>query len=134
MTNRAMRMYCLLSGVGIIIGETAFVVNNDKFPPLWIDDYVIAASMLAAVRLWDHPLRPAWVLANYAFLTGNIYAMLFARFEPVNPPDRPWKVLAAVLVWGAVSTALAAVHAARRASVGSRPVAPSAGGSGPEHT
>ena len=75
--------------------------------------------MLAAVALWRRPWGPALGLAAWTFVLGNLYAMLFTRLEPVNPPGRPWKLLAVLVVWALLSS-LAALRQVRRRSAAGR--------------
>lgn len=104
---KGFRLYCLLSAIGLIIGESWFVFMTDKFVPLWIDDYFIAGIMLVAVYYWSRNFGPALAFASWTFIFGNLYAMLFTRLEPINPEGRPWLLLAILVVWALISACLA---------------------------
>ncbi len=69
--------------------------------------------MLTAAALWRRPYGPALLLASWVFVLGNLYAMLFTRLEPLNPAGRPWKLLAVLVVWAAVSSLVALRHTIR---------------------
>jgi len=116
MNDNTFRVYSLVSAVGLILGESWFVFTTDKFAPLWLDDYAAAALMLAAVALWWRRYGPALVLASWMFILGNLYAMLFTRLEPVNPPDRPWKLLAVLVVWALLSSLVALRQVLKRSA------------------
>ncbi|MCO4762557.1 MAG: hypothetical protein KC502_13685 [Myxococcales bacterium] len=107
MKTEIFRMYSAVSGIGLILGESWFVFTTDKFAPLWLDDYAAAGSLLAASLLWRRAYGPALLLASWAFIVGNLYAMLFTRLEPANPAGRPWMLLAALVVWAGLSTGVA---------------------------
>jgi len=110
----AFRWYSLASALGMVLGETWFVVTTDKYAPLWLDDYFAAVAMLISVVLWQRSYGPALVLASWTFVLGNLYAMLFTRLEPVNPPDRPWILLSVLVVWALISSIAAAVVMVKR--------------------
>lgn len=111
------KFYCIVSALLIIAGETWFVVTTDKYPPLWLDDYFIAGALLLSSRYWSKAYGPALALACWAFIAGNLYAMLFGRLEPINPPDRPWLLLAILVVWATVSSVIALYHVIQRSKL-----------------
>jgi hypothetical protein len=113
----AFKLYCFISAACLALGETWFVVMTDKYPPLWLDDYLAAAAMLVSASLWQRSYGPALTFACWAFVFGNLYAMLFTRLEPINPPDRPWALLAILTLWAAISTGLALVHVIKRSKL-----------------
>ena len=97
--------YSLLAALGIVLGESYFVLTTDKFPPLYLDDYFIALCMCwVTTGLRHHPRADALLLACWVFVFGNFYAMLFTRLEPINPPDRPWMLLAILAAWSGLSS------------------------------
>ena len=114
MSATAFRWYSLASAVGLAAGETWFVVTTDKYAPLWLDDYLAATFMLISVALWRRPYGPALVLASWMFVLGNLYAMLFTRLEPVNPPDRPWMLLSVLVIWALISSIAAVLIVVKR--------------------
>ena len=114
MNATVFRWYSLASALGMALGETWFVVTTDKYPPLWLDDYFAATAMLISVALWQRTYGPALVLASWTFVLGNLYAMLFTRLEPVNPPDRPWMLLAVLVVWALLSSIAAVLVMLKR--------------------
>ena len=69
-----------------------------------LDDFFAATFMLISVVLWRRTYGPALALASWTFVLGNLYAMLFTRLEPVNPPDRPWMLLSVLVIWALISS------------------------------
>ena len=107
------RTYSIISALALALGETWFVLTTDKYPPLWLDDYFAAAALLAAAYWFGKTYGPALLLASWTFVLGNLYAMLFTRLEPVNPPDRPWALLAVLVLWALASCVVALVLVVR---------------------
>lgn len=101
------RIYSLVSAVGLFLGESWFVLTTHKFPPLWLDDYFASMVMLIAVYYSNRQFGPALLLASWTLVLGNMYAMLFTRLEPINPPERPWMLLAVLTVWAFLSSVTA---------------------------
>ena len=114
MSATAFRWYSLASALGMAAGETWFVVTTDKYAPLWLDDYFAVIAMLISVYLWRHAYGPALLLASWTFVLGNLYAMLFTRLEPVNPPDRPWILLSVLVIWALISSVAALLSMIKR--------------------
>ncbi|MBQ0760120.1 MAG: hypothetical protein KBT72_10735 [Zhongshania sp.] len=97
--------YSFIAAIGMLFGETYFVIATDKFAPLFLDDYFIAACMLwVTLGLRNHSKSDALLLACWVFVFANLYAMLFTRLEPLNPPDRPWRLLAILVIWSGASS------------------------------
>ncbi len=77
------RWYSLIAAIALIAGETLVLVKTGKYLPLSIDDYLVAAWIAAcAWRLTPDRPDPSWLLAGWAFATGNLYAILFSRMDP----------------------------------------------------
>lgn len=108
------RVYSLLSAIGLFLGESWFVFTTDKYPPLWLDDYFASAAMLIAVYYANRHFGPALLLASWTLVLGNLYAMLFTRLEPLNPPDRPWILLAILTAWAFFSSVAALINVLKK--------------------
>jgi len=106
--------YSFVSALALATGETWFVITTDKYAPLWLDDYFAATVMLISVALWRRSYGPALVLASWTFILGNLYAMLFTRLEPANPPDRPWMLVSILVIWALISSIAALVLMIKR--------------------
>ncbi len=82
--SNVMRNYALLFAFVLAVGETLVIIKTNKYWPLSLDDY-IAIAVLAGLA-WNSQKSPkllAMIPAVWAFVVGNLYAMLFTRLDPV---------------------------------------------------
>ena len=83
--QRFMHDYALAFAGALAIGETLVILKAGKYWPLSFDDY-LAVSALAGLALASRksPQFLAMIPAVWAFVAGNLYAMLFTRLDPIH--------------------------------------------------
>ena len=102
-------VYALCIAVILTVGETLVLVKTDKYWPLSADDYVVCAVLAYTASTFETLLSQLLMLLAWAFMAGNLYAMLFTRMDPVTGTrDRlaALSVLLAASVGGAILTLL----------------------------
>jgi len=103
------RHYSLVFALVLAVGETLIVINTDKYWPLSLDDY-LAAALLTLGWLWA-PAVKGWLLLlpTWAYVVGNLYAMLFTRLDPVSGSGERIMLLVVALSAAALGATLAAL-------------------------
>ncbi|MGI9283389.1 MAG: hypothetical protein ACR2PX_27675 [Endozoicomonas sp.] len=108
--SRFTRGFALLFAVALIIGETLVVLKTNKYWPLSLDDY-LASVALIGMALLGHRMKAQFLLpVVWAFICGNLYAMLFTRLDPVTGSGERIGLLVVALsaaVAGLVSSVIA---------------------------
>lgn len=82
--NNFLRYYSLAFSVALIIGEVIVMLSTEKYWPLSLDDFIGVAALLAAIVINLKHSAAGLYLASWTFITGNIYAVLFMRLDPVT--------------------------------------------------
>jgi hypothetical protein len=90
--------YCL----AVVVVETRVLLRQQKFWPLAVDDYLVAAVLLAGVVL-DHRVT---LIVGWALALGSLYATLFARLDPAYRGVKRWGLLVVAIVWCGAGLAL----------------------------
>lgn len=75
-------VFALAVAAFLTIGETLVLIRTDKYWPLSVDDYVVCAVLAYTAFTFDEPLSRGLMLVAWAFMAGNLYAMLFTRMDP----------------------------------------------------
>jgi len=78
-----LRISTIVLSLLLIIGETLVLLNTDKFWPLSLDDYFAAIVLIVISMLSKENKYLPYLIAGWAFVLGNMYAMLFNRLDPV---------------------------------------------------
>jgi len=78
-----LRIGTIVLSVLLIIGETIVLVKTDKYWPLSIDDYLAAIYLILIAYLSKNNKYLPYLMVGWAFVLGNMYAMLFNRLDPI---------------------------------------------------
>ncbi|WP_281648849.1 hypothetical protein [Parendozoicomonas sp. Alg238-R29] len=83
--SKFMHGYALVFAAVLAVGETLVIFKTNKYWPLSLDDY-LAVLTLAGLALASKksPRFLALTPSVWAFVAGNLYAMLFTRLDPVH--------------------------------------------------
>lgn len=76
--------YSIICALSLLIGETLVVMNTNKYWPLSFDDYVAVCALGFAIRHYQKSQNALGLLIVYAYVMGNLYAMLFTRLDPIH--------------------------------------------------
>lgn len=74
--------FSLVVAVVLTIGETLVLLRTDKYWPLSLDDYAVCALLAFSAFNLSSSFGPVLMLLAWAFMGGNLYAMLFTRMDP----------------------------------------------------
>lgn len=75
-------IFALVIAVVLTIGETLVLTRTNKYWPLSLDDYAVCLALGYSGLTLDKPLSQLIMLVAWAFMAGNLYAMLFTRMDP----------------------------------------------------
>ena len=81
--KRVLQIGTVILSVLLIIGETVVLLKTDKYWPLSLDDYFAATCLIVFAWLSNNSRYLQYLVASWAFVLGNMYAMLFNRLDPV---------------------------------------------------
>ena len=81
--KKTLRIGTMILSVLLIIGETIVLLKTDKYWPLSIDDYFAASFLILIAYFSKNNKYIPYLVAGWAFVLGNMYAMLFNRLDPV---------------------------------------------------
>ena len=81
--KRVLQIGTVILSVLLIIGETVVLSKTDKYWPLSLDDYFAAVCLIVFAWLSNNNRYLQYLVATWAFVLGNMYAMLFNRLDPV---------------------------------------------------
>jgi len=95
-SKQVVRIGTLFLSVLLILGETVVLVKTAKFWPLSVDDYFIATFLIVIAYLSKEDKYIPYLIAGWAFLLGNMYAMLFNRLDPVHGSGERINLLIAI--------------------------------------
>lgn len=77
-------LYSAICALALFVGETWVVINTNKYWPLSVDDYLAVCVLAFAINLYHKSQNPLGLLIVYAYVIGNLYAMLFTRLDPMH--------------------------------------------------
>ena len=83
MNPNYLRYSTVVLAIILIIGETIVLLNTDKYWPLSVDDYIAASCLIISAYLSTDFKYWPFMIASWAFVLGNMYAMLFSRLDPI---------------------------------------------------
>ncbi|GAA5314882.1 MAG: hypothetical protein AseanaTS_00860 [Candidatus Pelagadaptatus aseana] len=75
-------IYALCVATLLTFGETLVVIRTRKYWPLSLDDYLACALLAYCALTFEQPASQLLMLIAWAFMSGNLYAMLFTRMDP----------------------------------------------------
>lgn len=102
--------YALAVAVLLTIGETLVVIRTTKYWPLSLDDYLACALLAYSALTFEQAASPLLMLIAWAFMSGNLYAMLFTRMDPNGGTRERLGALALLLVLSLTGIAATAIH------------------------
>ncbi len=109
--------YAVVVAFVLVVGETVILVRSKKYWPLSLDDYLACALLLISAFLFESITGVILMVCVWAFMTGNLYAMLFTRLDPVSGTRERISALAVLL--GAATLGLLASFASLVSRMGS---------------
>lgn len=112
----ALNVYSLICAVLLGIGETAVLfIDPNKPLALALDDYLVAAGLIAFACKPLTQLRRAGLAACWAFAVGNLWVILIVRLE--GDGERLGAVIGALLagVIGVIASAISLKQNAEKA-------------------
>ncbi len=68
----------------LLVGETLVVIKTNKYWPLSLDDYIAVAALALSIYVYQKSQQALGLIVVYAYVVGNLYAMLFTRLDPVH--------------------------------------------------
>jgi len=89
--------FALAIAIFLTIGETLVLVKTDKYWPLSVDDYLVCAALAYSALTLDAFASQLIMLISWAFMAGNLYAMLFTRMDPNGGTRERLQALAILL-------------------------------------
>ncbi|KZK88595.1 hypothetical protein PsAD46_02553 [Pseudovibrio sp. Ad46] len=102
-------IYAVVLAVILSVGETLILIRTDKYWPLSIDDYLACSLLIFSALIFESAVGVALMLCAWAFMSGNLYAMLFTRLDPQTGTRE--RIPALSILLGAVSIGLVATFA-----------------------
>lgn len=75
-------IFAVVVAILLTIGETLVLIRTDKYWPLSLDDYVVCLALAYSGFTLADPVSQLIMLLAWAFMAGNLYAMLFTRMDP----------------------------------------------------
>lgn len=99
-------IFALAISAFLTIGETLVLVKTDKYWPLSIDDYLVCALLAYSALTLSQALSPLLMLCAWAFMGGNLYAMLFTRMDPNGGSRERLTALAVLMLCAFAGVAL----------------------------
>ena len=77
-------IYSVVCALALFAGETLVVLKTNKYWPLSLDDYIAVIALMASIYIFYKRDKALGLIAVYAYVVGNLYAMLFTRLDPVH--------------------------------------------------
>lgn len=71
-----------------LLGEILVALKTQKYWPLSADDYVVCSLLIIAGFNLEQTFAILLLVFSWAFLFGNLYAMLFYRLSPEGKKER----------------------------------------------
>ncbi|MBB6520259.1 hypothetical protein [Pseudoteredinibacter isoporae] len=102
--------FALVVAVILTIGETLVLVKTDKYWPLSLDDYAVCALLAFSAFNVTDIFGLVLMLVAWAFMAGNLYAMLFTRMDPNGGTRERLGALAVLLLCALAGGAMTALE------------------------
>lgn len=99
-------VYAIVVAVLLTVGETLVLVRTDKYWPLSVDDYLVCAVLAYTALTFDAPFSQGLMLVAWAFMAGNLYAMLFTRMDPKTGTRERLGALTVLMVAAMIGAAM----------------------------
>lgn len=95
-------LYSVFCALSLLVGETLVVLGTNKYWPLSLDDYIAVTALLFSIHLYRKTEKALGLIIVYAYVVGNLYAMLFTRLDPIHGSGERIGILIAALLIAAV--------------------------------
>lgn len=102
--------FALVVAVVLTIGETLVLVKTDKYWPLSLDDYAVCGLLAFSAFNLSEVYGLVLMLLAWAFMAGNLYAMLFTRMDPNGGTRERLGALAVLLLCAIAGGAMTALE------------------------
>ena len=98
-------LYSAVCALALFVGETLVVVKTNKYWPLSLDDYIAVAALGFSIYIYQKTEKALGLIIVYAYVVGNLYAMLFTRLDPIHGSGERIGLLVAALLVAAIGFA-----------------------------
>jgi len=99
-------VYSVICALALFVGETLVVLKTNKYWPLSLDDYIAVVALAVSVYVYQKSQQALGLIVVYAYVVGNLYAMLFTRLDPVHGSGERIGLLVVALSVAAVGFAI----------------------------
>jgi len=98
-------LYSAICALALFVGETLVVLKTNKYWPLSLDDYIAVAALVVSIYIYQKTEKALGLIIVYAYVVGNLYAMLFTRLDPIHGSGERISLLVAALLVAAIGFA-----------------------------
>jgi hypothetical protein len=95
-------LYSAICALMLFVGETVVVLKTNKYWPLSLDDYIAVAALIFSIYVYQKTQQALGLIVVYAYVVGNLYAMLFTRLDPIHGSGERIELLIAALSIAAI--------------------------------
>lgn len=99
-------IYSGICALALFAGETLVVIKTNKYWPLSVDDYMAVMALTFSIYLYHKSQNALGLVIVYAYVVGNLYAMLFTRLDPIHGSGERISLLAIALGVAVIGFAL----------------------------
>ena len=95
--TRFLTIYSVICALALLVGETLVVIKTNKYWPLSLDDYIAVMALSVSIYIYHKMQNALGLVIVYAYVVGNLYAMLFTRLDPIHGSGERISLLAVAL-------------------------------------
>jgi hypothetical protein len=95
--KRFLTLYSMICALALLVGETLVVIKTNKYWPLSLDDYMAVMALSVSIYFYHKIQNALGLVIVYAYVVGNLYAMLFTRLDPIHGSGERISLLAVAL-------------------------------------
>ena len=95
--KRFLTLYSMICALALLVGETLVVIKTNKYWPLSLDDYMAVMALSVSIYIYHKIQNVLGLVIVYAYVVGNLYAMLFTRLDPIHGSGERISLLAVAL-------------------------------------
>ena len=95
--KRFLTIYSVTCALALLVGETLVVIKTNKYWPLSLDDYMAVMALSVSIYIYHKMQNALGLVIVYAYVVGNLYAMLFTRLDPIHGSGERISLLAVAL-------------------------------------
>lgn len=105
--KKLLTYYSLVFAITLACGEVLVTLKVNKYWPLTLDDFIGVAALLTAIVINLKHSATGYYLAAWAYIAGNIYAVLFMRLDPISGSGERIVLVSIVLGFAVLGCVLA---------------------------